>query len=386
MAENKKGEKAVAILTVPFTAMISPLSDLNVSTSLINLPAFAPSFIVNYSDAYGHPDNIDLAMQCSYAAPFVLRYLRSYESSATVALGSAVSADVSTRAWPMKYLEYASITINQYLGWRAIFWSLTILSGVPFLTLFVFLSQTGHKVVGNGRILSSWWNMSIPAYVKQQRQRRQGIEPDTSLKMPFERFGGIILSSSALVYGGYYMLLTTLSSEFSVCFVFSSVIIGACCLPLGFDSPSYRHTDGHLLDRNFRLSIEKMRQQVSLPFVYLTCVVVMRYGRAMQAKASLAGIEVCLFFCGVSIAGVTHALNTLTVNTQVGSQATPFAAKISRWHLVDAGAAAVSSPLIDWTRMGWTGVFVTGLWVILSVSLWLVIARGREWRHAGREG
>ncbi|XDG04973.1 hypothetical protein ABKA04_004588 [Annulohypoxylon sp. FPYF3050] len=463
-------EKAVMILTVSFTAMISPLSsaiylpalpslarDLNVSTSLINLTVttylfspqifqgVAPSFIGNYSDTYGRRPaymicsviylaaNIGLAVQNSYAALLVLRCLQSCGSSATVALGSAVSADLATRAERGKYLGYAAMgitlgpalgpviggLINQYLGWRAIFWFLTILSGVLFLILFIFLPETGRNVVGNGSIPSPWWNMSLLAYIKQQRQRRQGIEPDistakpsrrrpnpfASLKMLFEKQGGIILAFGSLVYGGYYILLTTLSSELSTRFGFSSVIIGVCYLPLGFGSLSYRHTGGYLLDWNFRrhcriagitisnnrqqdlanLPIEKMRLEVSLPFVYLACVAVIGYGWAMQTKASLAGIEVCLFFCGVFIAGTTNALNTLIVDTHVGSPATAVAANNLCRCLVGAGAAAIASPLINRIGMGWTGVFVAGVWVMLSPLLWLLLARGAEWRKAENE-
>ncbi|KAI1086837.1 MFS general substrate transporter [Rostrohypoxylon terebratum] len=459
-------EKAVMILTVSFTALISPLSsaiylpalpslahDLNVSTSLINLTVttylifqgVAPSFIGNYSDTYGRRPaymicsviylaaNIGLAVQNSYTALLVLRCLQSCGSSATVALGSAVSADLATRAERGKYLGYAAMgitlgpalgpviggLINQYLGWRAIFWFLTILSGVLFLILFIFLPETGRSVVGNGSIPSPWWNMSLLAYIKQQRQRRQGIEPDistakpsrrrpnpfASLKMLFEKQGGIILAFGSLVYGGYYILLTTLSSELSTRFGFSSVIIGVCYLPLGFGSLSYRHTGGYLLDWNFRrhariagvtisknrqqdlanLPIEKMRLEVSLPFVYLACVAVVGYGWAMQTKASLAGIEVCLFFCGVFIAGTTNALNTLIVDTHVGSPATAVAANNLCRCLVGAGAAAVASPLIDRIGMGWTGVFVAGVWVLLSPLLWWLLVKGAGWRKAESE-
>ncbi|KAI0880508.1 MFS general substrate transporter [Annulohypoxylon maeteangense] len=452
-------EKAAMIITVSFMAIISPLSsaiylpvlpslaqDLNVSASLINLTVttylifqgVAPSFIGNYSDTYGRRPaymicsviylgaNIGLAVQNSYAALLVLRCLQSCGSSATIALASAVSADLATRAERGKYLGYAAMgvtlgpalgpviggLINQYLGWRAIFWFLTILSGVLFLILFLFLPETGRSVVGNGSIPSPWWNMSLLAYIKQ---RGQGITPDTttakpprrrpnpfaSLKLLFEKQGGIILAFGSLVYGGYYMLLTTLSTELSTRFGFSSVIIGVCYLPLGIGSLSYRHTGGYLLDWNFRrharvagiaitknrqqdlaaLPIEKMRLQISLPFVYLACAAVVGYGWAMQTRASLAGIEVCLFLCGLFISGITNALNTLIVDTHVSSPATAVAANNLCRCLVGAGAAAVASPLIDRIGVGWTAVFVAGLWVILSPLLWLVIVKGPKWRQ-----
>ncbi|KAI0114602.1 MFS general substrate transporter [Hypoxylon sp. NC0597] len=451
-------EKALMILMVSFTAMISPLSgaiylpalpslarDLNVSTSLINLTVttymvlqgVAPSFIGNFADVYGRRPaymiccviylaaNIGLAVQNSYAALITLRCLQSCGSSATIALGSAVSADLATRAERGKYLGYAAMGVtlgpalgpviggllDQYLGWRAIFWFLTILSGVLFLMLFIFLPETCRNVVGNGSIPSPWWNMSLLAYIKQRHRRSQGIEPDTktikapskrpnpfaSLKILFEKQGGIILFFGSIMYGGYNILLTTLSSELSSRFGFSSVIIGVCYLPLGFGN---RYTGGFLLDWNFRrhakaagivishnrqqdlaaLPIEKMRLEVSLPFVYLASGLVIAYGWVFQSKAALAGIEVSLFFCGVFIVGAVNGLNTLIVDTHVSSPATAVAANNLCRCLIGAGAAAIGAPIIERIGMGWMSVLVAGIWVVFSPLLWLVIFKGPRWR------
>ena len=55
-------------------------------------PAFAVSFII-YLGA-----NIGLALQSNYAALLVLRLLQSAGSSSTIALGTAVVADIATTA------------------------------------------------------------------------------------------------------------------------------------------------------------------------------------------------------------------------------------------------------------------------------------------------
>ncbi|KAI1377911.1 MFS general substrate transporter [Hypoxylon crocopeplum] len=456
-------EKATMIVLASFTAIISPLSgaiylpalpslarDLNVSESLINLTVttylilqgVAPSFIGNFSDVYGRRPaymiccivylaaNIGLAVQNSYAALMTLRCLQSCGSSATIALGSAVAADLATRAERGKYLGYAAMgvtlgpalgptiggLIDQYLGWRAIFWFLTILSGVLFLILFTFLPETCRNVVGNGSVPPPWWNMSLIAYIEQRRLRRQGIEPDNetikpsrkrpnpfaALKILGEKEGFITLGFGAIMYGGYYMLLTTLSSQLASRFGFPSVIIGLCYLPLGVGSLVYRHTGGFLLDWNFRrharaagivishnrqqdvaaLPIEKIRLQVSLPFVFLASGLIIAYGWAMETKSALAGIEISLFFCGVFTVASLNGLNTLIVDTHVGTPATAVAANNLCRCLVGAGAAAVGAPLIDRIGMGWTSVFVAGVWICLSPLLWLIMAKGPSWREA----
>lgn len=62
--------------------------------------------------------NIGLALQNDYAALLVLRCLQSSGSSGTVALGSAVVADLSTRAERGKYIGYVSmgVTLGPALG------------------------------------------------------------------------------------------------------------------------------------------------------------------------------------------------------------------------------------------------------------------------------
>ncbi|KAI5458807.1 major facilitator superfamily domain-containing protein [Mariannaea sp. PMI_226] len=453
----KHYEKAGIIVLVSFLAMISPLSstayfpaltsiaeDLNVSISLVNLTVttylifqgIAPSFIGNFSDTYGRRPaymiccaiylgaNIGLALQDSYPALLVLRCIQSCGSSATIALGSATAADMVTRAERGKYLGYASMGVtlgpalgpvvggllDEYLGWRSIFWFLTILSGVLFLIIFIFLPETCRSVVGNGSIEPPWWNMSLIGYLKQRQQGdtapapakppRKRPNPFASLKILFQKQTGFILCFSSLMYGGYYLVLTTLSTQLTTRFGYSSVVVGLCYLPIGIGSICYRYTGGYLMDWNFRrhakkrgieivknrqqdlsrLPIERMRMEISLPMVYLSCAMVMVYGWIMDQQVALAGIEVSLFFCAVVFAGSLNNLNTLIVDLNVHSTATAVAANNLARCLVGAGAAAIANPLIDRIGLGWTSVFVAALWLAFSSLLWVVMLKGEKWR------
>ncbi|KAL5335759.1 major facilitator superfamily domain-containing protein [Aspergillus crustosus] len=182
-------EKIFLMLLCSFTAIILPIlssiyflavdtlaTELHVSVSDINLTittylifqGLAPSVVANISDIYGRRPayiacfvihlgaNIGLALQDSYAALLVLRCLQSSGSSGTIALGSAVVSDLSTRVERGKYIAYATMGVTlgpalgpviggllaHFLGWRAIFWFLVIFSGVFGILIFLILPET----------------------------------------------------------------------------------------------------------------------------------------------------------------------------------------------------------------------------------------------------
>lgn len=141
-----------------------PLSQLNLTVTAYQvMQALAPLFFGDLSDQIGRRPvymltftiyigaNIGLALQENYVALLILRAIQSAGSSATVAIGSGVVADISTPAERGGYITavQASIQIapalapvlggllTQYLGWRSTFWFLAIMAGV-FVTLYVF--------------------------------------------------------------------------------------------------------------------------------------------------------------------------------------------------------------------------------------------------------
>ena len=101
--------------------------------------------------------------------------MQSSGSSGTIALGTAVIADLSTRAERGKYIGYAGIgmalgptlgpviggLLDHFLGWRSIFWFLVILSGVCFLVVLIVFPETCRAVVGNGSVPPASWNRPL---------------------------------------------------------------------------------------------------------------------------------------------------------------------------------------------------------------------------------
>lgn len=145
-----------------FPALNLIASDLHVSNALVNLTlttymifqGLAPTFMGDLADTAGRRPAfiigfiiyigacIGCAESKSFAALLVLRCLQSSGSSGVVALASGIVADISTTAERGKYMGLVTSGLMigpavgpilggifaQFLGWRWIFWFLTIVS------------------------------------------------------------------------------------------------------------------------------------------------------------------------------------------------------------------------------------------------------------------
>lgn len=148
-----------------------PLSDINLTVTLYQvMQAIAPLFFGDLSDQIGRRpvymlifaiyigSNIGLALQHNYVALMVLRALQSTGSSATVAIGSAVVADLTTAAERGGFITAVQASImfapalapvlggilTQYLGWRSTFWFLVISAGVMLIIYIPFVPEVSH--------------------------------------------------------------------------------------------------------------------------------------------------------------------------------------------------------------------------------------------------
>jgi len=144
------------------------LGELNLTVTVYQImQAVAPLFFGDLSDQIGRRPvymltfaiyigaNIGLALQNNYAALMVLRALQSTGSSATVAIGSAVVADLTTSAERGGYITAVQASVQfapalapvlggiltQFLGWRSTFWFLVIAAGVFVLIYVPFVPE-----------------------------------------------------------------------------------------------------------------------------------------------------------------------------------------------------------------------------------------------------
>lgn len=123
-----------------------------------------PAYFIGFAIYIGA--NIGLACVNNYAGLFILRCLQSTGSSGTIALAKGAVADIATSAERGVYMGFATAgamvgpalgpvlggILAEFLGWRAIFWFLTIMAGVYLIPFAITFPETGRNVVGNGSI------------------------------------------------------------------------------------------------------------------------------------------------------------------------------------------------------------------------------------------
>ena len=472
-----QNKKRYIVFMVSYAGFFSPLSasiyfpalnaiaaEYKVSNTLINLTltsymifqGLAPTFFGDMADMAGRRPayflafviyiaaNIGLALQNTYAALFVLRCLQSSGSSATIALANGVIADVASSSERGMYMGFALSgpmfgpglgavlggLLAQYLGWRAIFWFLTIMA-VAFLVPFsITFPETGRNVVGNGSVPPQGWNMSLLNYLALRkveknetlngtvsRQEARVAQADLAnkrkLRWPnplktihiiLEKDVGMLLFYNAIVYTAFYDVISSLPSVAAQIYDLNDLQIGLIFLPFGVGCGIAAIASGKLMDFNYRrvakeagitidksrgedmktFPIEKARLQVVFPLLYCGAVTILCYGWVLQKQAHLAAPLVLQFLMGFFLTGAFNVMSVMLVDFYPLSPATASAANnlVRCW--MGAGGIALIVPMIEGMGLGWCFTFVGLVVLCTSPLLWVLLKWGPKWREERR--
>lgn len=465
-------QKVFIVSMASWAAFFSPISgqiylpalntlahDLSVSNTLINLTltsymifqGLAPTFIGDIADTMGRRPayaicfvvyiaaNIGLALQNSYAALFILRCVQSSGSSGTIAMASGVVADIATAAERGAFMGYTLAgsllgpaigpvlggVLSQYLGWRAIFWFLTIMGAAFLITFAVFFPETARTQVGDGSIPPSKWNMSLMNYLAVRKARHAEAKgdlppPDTSrfpprpkphfpnplssLRLVLDKLNACLLFYNAFLFSAFYQVSSSIPSQFQEIYSFNDFHIGLCFIPYGVGAICAALINGQLLDRNFarwckRLNvpirkgrqmdlsafpIEKCRLQIALPAIYTTISLILVFGWVLHYEGPLAVQLVVLFFQSLTMSMAFNVTSTLIVDYYPGKSATATAANNLVRCLLGAGATAAIIPMIDAWGRGPAFSALVGFLLAMSPMVWIVYFRGHQWREERR--
>ncbi|TDZ49699.1 Itaconate transport protein [Colletotrichum trifolii] len=430
-------------------------SDMNLTlTTYMIFQGIVPMFIGSLADNSGRRPayvicfvvyiaaNIGLALSQNYASLLVVRCLQSAGSSSTVALASAVVADVITSAERGQYIGITVVPVvlapalgpvlggvlAQYLGWRSIFWFLAIFSGLFFAALILFFPETCRTIVDDGSIrpprLYRTGQQLLRDYSRKQKEDRAQmtrsttggtsntarpslkfkINPFGSLLLLFEKELGLLLGFSAVVFAGFYAIAASMPTQLERLYGFDSLKVGLMYLPLAGGSVVAAFLVGPLINWNYRrhckrlgvpfdksrqqdlskFPIEKARLEVGLPLLFLSSILLLVWGWILQVGAPVAVPCVVLFFFGIGMIGFNNTSNTLIVDIHPGRAGTATAANNFTRCLLGAAATAAILPMINGMGVGWAFTLLALLCIVCSPALLAIMYWGVEWREAVR--
>ncbi|KAF2092425.1 MFS general substrate transporter [Rhizodiscina lignyota] len=283
-----------------FPALPTIAHDLNVSVELVNLTVtsylifqgVAPSLWGPISDVKGRriaycftflvffSACIGLAESKNYATLIVLRCLQSTGSASTIAIGSGVIGDITTRAErgglmgifqagllaPVAIGPIIGGAIAGSLGWRSIFWFLTIYSGAFLLLLIVLLPETLRSIVANGGRVPSSPIARYPLFLYQkftkvqwnrdadppQPAARKYIDITGPFRILISKHAAPIIVFLAIYYAVWQMSITAMSSLFQERYGLGEIQIGLTFIANGAGSMIGTLVTGKILDIDYR--------------------------------------------------------------------------------------------------------------------------------------
>ena len=445
-----------------FPALNSLATEFKVSDELISLTvtsymifqALAPTIYGDFADMAGRRPaycigftiyiaaSVGLALQNSYAALLVLRCLQSSGSSGTIALGAAMVADVTTSAERGLYMGFVMSgpmigpavgpilggVLSQFLGWRSIFWFLTILTAAYLVPFLATVPETGRNVVANGSLPPPRWNMSLLDYLAARKsgskpnptavsEEKQNVKAELStrrrLRCPnplktihilMEKDVAIVLFFNSLVYTSYYCVTSSLPSLFSGIYGFSDLQVGLAFIPYGAGCTIASFVCGKLMDLNYKrvaeaahimidrqrgddmrdFPLEKARIHVMWPLVFCGLAALVCYGWVLEMEAHFAAPLVLLFVMGLCLTSAADVTSTMCVDLYPLSPGTATAANNLVRCLMGAVGTGVIIQLISAMGRGWCFTFVAAVVFSASPLLWVELKWGPVWREERR--
>ncbi|PLB55345.1 putative MFS multidrug transporter [Aspergillus steynii IBT 23096] len=438
-----------------FPALSTIASDLNVSVELVNLTVtsylifqgLAPSLWGPISDVRGRRVAytctfivffgacIGLAQTKNYATLIVLRCLQSTGSASTIAIGSGVIGDITTRAERGGYMGIFQAgllvpvavgpviggALAGSLGWRSIFWFLTIYSGVFLILLVILLPETLRSVVANSSRTPSnpFTRYPLTGYQKwtsiQWKQEeepshpapRKEIDVTGPLRILISKLAAPIIIYLAIYYSVWQMSITVMSTLFKDRYGLSEIQIGLTFIANGVGSMVGTLVTGKILDADYRrvkqnfesslsdietepnssgagidreeeFPLEKARLRLVPIFSLLQCISIILFGWTIQYpdRVHIAVPIVSTFITGWTAVSTQSLIMTYLVDVFPTRSAAASASLNLARCLFAAGGTSFIMPMVN--RIG-VGVAFT---VCVAVQFVALIGPLVQWKFA----
>lgn len=431
------------------------VTDFGVTTAQINLTvsvymifmAISPMIMGGFADVIGRRPAmlgcfavyivscVMIALCQDYEQLMGFRILQSIGASPTIAIASAVVADIVTAAERGSYAALVAVPVifaptlgpviggllTQYLGWRSIFWFLLIAGATAMISLGLFFPETCRVIVGDASAKSPKRYRSVlqafkdtkPDYsqsAEDEKKRLKGAGGTKSLlwssvtsavKMLCTKERFCLLFYVGAVFAGFQAIATELPTQFKAIYGYNHVMIGVMYLPLAGGAMISTAVFGKQMNKNFRkyaaragvnieagqevdmnkIDVEKARLEITIPSILISTAGIACWGWVLEAKTTIAAPCVILFFMGVGLNGVMATTNALLMDiTQSQAGAVMAASNLTRCALGALASAAIQQ-MIDKLGLGWTYVVYGVIFMAFSPMLLIHYFKGHQWRQ-----
>ncbi|KAI3331412.1 major facilitator superfamily domain-containing protein [Ustulina deusta] len=439
-----------------FPSLSTISEDLDVSVELVNLTVtsylifqgLAPSIWGPLSDAKGRRVTyfctflvflgacVGLAETPNYATLIVLRSLQSSGSASTVAVGAAVIGDITTRDERGGYMGIfqggllAPVAVGPVIGgalaasfgWRAVFWFLTIYSGVFLVVLIVSLPETLRSTVGNG---SASPTNPIARYPLTLYQRTTKIEfsPQVQpleaakkaridiagpIRILFSKQAAPLVIFIAIYYAVWQMNITAVSVLFADFYGLSETQIGLTFIANGAGSIIGTLITGKLLDADYRrikikheaalsqsgsetetehsrhedvhFPLETARLRLLPILALLQCASILTFGWTIQYRVHIAVPIVTTFITGWMVVSIVSVTTTYLIDVFPEHKAASSATVNLARCLLAAGGTSIVTPIIGAVGVGWTFTITVAAQLVALLGLAIQWRYGHRWR------
>lgn len=305
--------------------------------------------------------------------------------------------------------------LSQYLGYRSIFWFLTIVAGISLFSILFFLPETLRTVAGNGTVpLHGLYKPWIYCITGQKDAREDSTPAGEKKKVTWktvlaplgflaEKDVFITLFFGAIVYTVWSMVTSSTSDLFESRYGLNSMEVGLTFLGNGFGCMSGSYSIGYLMDYNHKLTEREYCMRNNIPLetritskthpdfpieyarmrntwwisaVFIVCTAV--YGFSLNTHLALPVIlQYIIAYCATAIFTINSAL---VIDLYPGASASATAVNnLMRCEIGAAGVAAVQ-PIIDAITAEWTFFLLAGITLSMVPLLMVEMRWGAGWR------
>jgi MFS family permease len=388
---------------------------------------------------------IGLALSPNYAALITLRCLQSTGSASTIAIGSGVIGDITTRAERGGYMGVfqagllVPVAVGPVIGggiagglsWRAIFWFLAIYAGVFLVLLIVFLPETLKARVGNGsrtpsnplikyplvayqRTTTIPWQDTQSTSSLAERKRLDLLGP---LRMLLSNHSAPIIIFLAVYYAVWQMSITAISSLFKTRYGLSGIEVGLTFIANGVGSMVGTLVTGKILDADYRrvkaqydadcsldteqsnvntkrvserddnFPLERARLRLIPLFSFTQCLSILLFGWTFQyaERVPLAIPIISTFITGWTAVSTQSLIMTYLIDVFPDRSAAASASLNLARCLFAAGGTSFVMPMIQGVGVGVAFTICVAAQVLALVGPWVQWRFAARWRREGGE-